>query len=188
MEAKTTYGSVSPPWWSEVWIVARGPSVRRFDYQRLVGKQVIGVNTFVLGLDRAAAICSIDPRWIASHRVLLSKYEGEKYLALPVRSHPDCAGIPGATYLEQCHERGLSDFARAVCTGGNSGYAALNVAVFKRAKDIHLVGFDMDPKDGEKYLQWAPLFRSMRPQLDRLGIQVTNHNRNSFIDAFPTQI
>ena len=181
-----SYGSVSPsPRWGEVWIIARGPSVRQFDLSRLRNKQVLGVNTFVLCLETPAAICSADWRWIGSHRNLLGKYEGERYLAVSLETHPEAAGIPGAVYLQRSYDSGLSDDAGALCLGGNSGYAAINLAVLKGATDIHLVGFDMRPEDGEKFQQWAPLFRSMRPQLARLGVRVTNHNPQSAIDAFP---
>ncbi len=68
-------------------------------------------------------------------------------------------------------------------TGGNSGYMALNVALHKGAKEIHLVGFDMD--DGsEKYAQWIPRFRTTRQQLDAAGVKVINENPRSAVDAF----
>jgi len=181
-----SYGSVLPlPRWDEVWIVARGPSARRFNLQRIRDKQILGVNTFVLATEVPAAICSADWRWIGSHRNLLSRYEGERYFAVSLETHPECAGIPGAVYLRRGRGQGISETPDTLCLGGNSGYAALNLAVLKGATDIHLIGYDMDPKDGEKYWQWAPLFRDMLPQLDRLGVRVTNHNPNSFIDAFP---
>lgn len=131
------------------------------------------------------AVCSVDPDWTRRHRSLLAAHEGECFVALALDTHPDLADIPGVTYLRRCHEFGLSENPHCLCTGGNSGYAALNIAYLKHASEIHLVGYDMDPADGEKFAQWIPRFRSMLPQLERAQVRVINHNLASHIDAFP---
>jgi hypothetical protein len=116
---------------------------------------------------------------------LSEEFTGEKYLAVPLETWPECGGVPGAVYLRRSHEAGLSNDPGALCTGGNSGYAAINLAYLKGAETIHLVGYDMDPKMDDKYRQWIPRFRTMLPQLRRKDVTVLNHNKNSFIDAFP---
>lgn len=181
------YGTIGPPWWDEVWIVASGPSVRQFDLSRLRFKQVLAVNDalFQVPPSQQLAVATIDPDWTRRHRDFLAAHQGEKYCAVPLETWPDCYGIPGMTYLQQSHCDGLSDDPQFLCTGGNSGYAALNVAYLKRAKTIHLVGFDMDPSQDDKFRQWAPRFDTMLPQLRRRGVVVTNHNPRSFVDAFP---
>jgi hypothetical protein len=193
MEEASGYGAVSPPWWNEAWIVACGPSARSFDFDRLRGKTVLAVNEAALFLTSfssrlATAVFSIDHRWIGRRRLFLEEFAGEKYLAVPLETWPECAGITGAMYLRRLHERGLSEDPGIVCTGGNSGYAAVNLCVLKRARVIHLVGYDMDPVDSEKYGQWASRFHSMLPQLQVRGVRVINHNPRSHIDAFKKEI
>lgn len=194
LEANKSYSTVSPPWWDEVWIVAGGPSARQFDFSRLAGKQVLGVNDAIdLPLYRSGAcacLFSADPDWVRRELEYLHLYEGPKYAAIALDTHPDLADLPGVTYLQRCHEDGLSFDPGFVCTGGNSGYAAINLAVLKGAKLIHLVGYDMDPStrgQGDKFEQWIPRFRTMLPQLEEHGIRVINHNLHSHIDAFPKE-
>lgn len=181
------YHRVSPGW-SEVWIVAGGPSAKAFDLQSLAGKQVLAVNDPIFWpalMKRSTAVLSLDNNWVRQHRYFLEVFEGERYIALPQETWPDCAGIPGAKYLQWGHDGGLSEDPGVIHTGGNSGYGAIGLAYLKGAKEIHLVGYDMDPADGEKYEHWAPQFRSMLPQLETRGVRVLNHNPRSFVDAFP---
>lgn len=179
--ARQTSYSVSYPLWTEVWIVARGPSANVFDYRRLAGKQVLIVNNFLIGSDPSAAICSADTPWVDNHRAALADYVGEVFLA-----HWG-ADVAGTVHLARLHEDGLSNDPASVCTGGNSGYMALNVAWHKCAKLIHLVGFDMTATrgaDAEKFREWVPRFRDTLPQFAARGVKVINHNMASAIDAF----
>jgi len=187
--------SVQAPWWGEVWIVAGGSSCARFDFSRLSGKQVLCVNEAIFlslkGPSRtcmATAVFSADPDWVGRRRPFLEIYAGEKYACLALDAHPECAGISGMTYLQRAHFNGLAENSAFLCMGGNSGYAAINLAVHKRVREIHLVGYDMNPADDVKYEQWIPRFRTMLPQLNARSIKVVNHNKRSFIDAFPKEL
>lgn len=172
--------------------MAGGNSAKAFDYSCLRGKRVLAVNDSVFMISTlqvallAVAVFSADAHWAIRHCDFLNGFRGEKYLAVPLETWPACDGIPGATYLRRCYREGLNLNLEtpSVCTGGNSGYAAINLAVLKGAKEIHLVGYDMDPAEGDKYRQWIPRFRTMLPQLRLCGVQVWNHNRDSYIDAF----
>lgn len=189
-----SYGTVGPPWWGETWIVAGGPSLGTFDRSRLRGKRILAVNgglfwdqvvnSFLYG---DVTVFSADPDWVRLNLRMTLPLKAERYVSVALDTHPDLANIPGVTYLQRSHEDGLSDDPGFLCTGGNSGYAAINLAYLKGAKDIHLVGFDMDPATDEKFTQWIPRFRTMLPQLQARGVRVTNHNPNSFIDAFPKE-
>jgi hypothetical protein len=186
--------SVCPPWWSEVWIVAAGHSACDFDFDRLAGKTVIVINDAchhpTLAQRRAASevtLFSADPDWVGRHLGDLEYWPGPRYVCVALDTNPHLADIPRVTYLERFHFFGLSENPAALCTGGNSGYAAINLAWLKHAMEIHLVGYDMDPSTrgmGDKFTEWIPRFRTMIPQLGQRGVRVINHNRNSFIDAF----
>lgn len=183
------YGVIGPPQWDEVWIIAGGPSAKDFDLSRSDGHMLVAVNDGAhtefknAGPHFAVSFCSIDPDWILRHRTYLSLFPGERFLAVALDTRPLAGGIQGATYLKRSHEFGLSDDPEYVCTGGNSGYMAINVAYLKGAKVIHLVGYDMD--DGsDKYRQWIPRFKTMLSQLEAKGVRVINENPESAIDAF----
>lgn len=173
--------------------MACGPSAYAFDLRRLAGKRVIAVNNAVdlLGFgsyllrtpDIAAAVFSLDSEWVYRRRVFLESFPGERYAALPLESFPECAGIPGVTYLRHSENQGLSDDPSAV-SGKFSGHGALNLAYLQGAREIHLVGFDMDSREGEKFVKWIPTFRDALPQLNNRGVRVINHNLASCVDAF----
>lgn len=131
------------------------------------------------------ALFSVDPDWVQGHRRLLARHLGETYVA--VDGYPECSGIDGVVYLNRMHEAGLSDDPAYVCTGGNSGYAAINLAYLKGARTIRLVGFDMHPAENPMFAEWAPMFRSMVYQLRKKDVRVINHNLRSFITAFPKE-
>ncbi len=179
-----------PAWGGEAWIVGGGPSAQVFDLRRLDGKRVLAVNdavfTFSLGRcePSAVSVFSLDHVWVRRHCDWLAAFEGEKHLAVPLETWPDVGGIEGAVYLRRSSAAGLSLDPGVINAGCNSGYGAIGLCFLKGAKEIHLVGYDMDPKDNENFVYWAPLFRTMLPQLKASGISVFNHSRNSFIDAF----
>lgn len=94
---------------------------------------------------------------------------------------------------------GLSLDCRAILTGRNSGYQALNIAVLAGAKKIVLLGYDMRFDGGKQhwfgehpirnteaeFATYAKRFRSTLPQLKTLGVEVLNCSPISLIDAFP---
>lgn len=195
MDPRSKYGVVSSNIWSEVWIIGGGPSARAFDRTR-IGERVIAVNDaifefsarllFPLGAKTPSAVTSIsvDGDWVTRHRAFLSATSFEKYVAIPLETWTECTEIPGMIYLQRSHDGGLSEDPRKLETGGNSGYAAINLAYLQGAELIHLVGFDMDPSANESYAEWIPRFRTMLPQLMARRVRVVNHNPHSHIDAF----
>ena len=190
MAPETKYSHVCAPWWDEVVIVAGGPSAVNFDFDRVGNRRLLLVNDGYKRLtvrtlhEREWAAFSVDPGWIRRHSCLLEVFLGDHYACLPLETHPECAGIRGVTYLQRDPEAGLSLEPTHLRTGGNSGYAAINLAVLKRARSIYLVGYDMDPLE-EKFRSWAPKFDAMVPQLSDLGVKVLNCNPKSHITAFP---
>lgn len=195
MEANSNYGIVSGPSWDEVLIVGGGLSAREFDFSYISPElRLLAVNDAIfLLLDSsdcdcptpAPAVFSLDPGWLCRRRDFLSHYQGEKYCAVPLETFPEVLGIRGMTYLHLDTDNGLNEDPRTLNAGGNSGYAALNLAYLKKAKKIYLIGYDMYPQDNDRYEFWMPRFRSMVDQFQQMGIAVLNLNPRSYIDAFP---
>lgn len=94
---------------------------------------------------------------------------------------------------------GLSLDARTLLTGRNSGYQAVNLAVLAGARRIALLAYDMCFQNGKQhwfgshpipnheseFAGYAKRFRTMLPQLTKLGVEVLNCSPASLIDAFP---
>ena len=173
--------------WHEVWITGNGPSSSRVTIPD--GASVLAINDSVfrtLAANRyRVAFFTLDKDWVRKHTGWLSWFPGEKHVALPLTTWPDCDGIAGVTYHGWSHVEGLSDDPGVIATGQNSGYGAINLCYLNGTKLIHLVGYDMDPIHNPNYRFWAPFFAHALPQLEAAGVKVLNHNPNSFVKAFP---
>jgi len=201
VETQRSYGSVSSPLWHDraAYVIGGGPSLRGVNLEPLRGRAVIAVNDSALRLPWASVLFSLDREWVRNRSSDIEKFEGEKYLAVD----PEELGyINGVTYLQRCRDPGLSEYPSMICMGGNSGYAAFNVAFLKQTKMIFLLGFDF--KCGEdqashwydKYEwwtseaarywpRWAKHFSTALPQLRKHGVSVFNCSMDSRISAFP---
>jgi hypothetical protein len=168
--------------WSKVWIIGNGPSRNSFDDDLLKDQSVLVLNKALFHYhDKAEAFFSLDQDFVTKHEALIRAFKGEKYIAL-ADNWPE---IPDVHFLGWSYAEGLSEDPNVVCTGCNSGYAAINLCVLNGSKEIHLVGYDMDPSENTQYKFWAKTFDTMIPQLKRHSVKVFNHNKNSFITAFP---
>lgn len=188
-EHQNSYGSVSPPFWedSEVWIIGNGPSRKSVDPAFYRGKRVIAINDALYrmkGIRANISFFSLDNNWIRGNRAVLESFSGDRYIALPLETWPECGGIKGATYLQWGFSKGLSDDPAVINPGGHSGHGALNLAYLKRAKKIFIVGIDLDPGVNIRHFYWAREFDHAVPQLEAAGVTVVNLSPKSFVGAF----
>jgi len=174
--------------WNEVWIVGNGPSSKSFDLEAWRPGRLLLLNEAAKRVKlpnmEKHAVFSVDGPWVERNSLFLSRFGGEAYVAVPLDTFPDAADIPGVQYLRRIPKDGLTADPEAVHCNTNTGYAAINLAVNKGATLIHLIGYDMDPKDNDQYQFWAPAFRTMKNFLKDRNVRVMNHNPDSFIDAF----
>jgi hypothetical protein len=170
--------------WHEVWIIGGGKSVQDFELNSLQDKRVIVINNAIDLYPNATAVFSLDANWVRKHKEFLKNLDCEKYIALPLETFPDCAGIDGVEYYKWSYQQRLSDDPEVLCTGCNSGYSVINLCYLKGSRVIHLLGYDMQFADNDQFQFWAPRFRDMLPQLELKGIKVFNHSKYSTIDAF----
>jgi len=164
--------------------------------EQFAGRHVLAVNDAIFKffhcssseqspLRAAVTLFSLDAHWVRRHRDFIGELDCEKYLALPLETWPDLAGIPGVRYLQWGAGDGLNENISTVNTGCHSGYGALGLAYHKRAWNIHLVGYDLDPAYNNQYQFWAKNYDATRDQLRKRNVAVWNHSPNSFIGAFP---
>lgn len=160
---------------------------------------MVAVNDAVLHLPFATALFSADAMWIRNRFEVISQFPRERYLA--VAEDFDFTDAPEATYLWRSrHGYGLSDNPCAVYMGGgNSGFAALNLAYLKGAKRVILLGYDLSapgmywhsgypwsaPLNNDlTFGRWVHGFDTAIAQLHNRGIQVINASPASRIQAF----
>lgn len=182
--------------WDKVYLVGGGPSLRGFDFELLRGQVVVAINDASRYLPWATALFSADVMWMTNRREHIESFSRHRFLAIP----PDQRGeLRGVEYLTRLRLLGLSEVLGCVHLGGTSGYAALNLAVLKGAKEIVLLGYDYSGTDrwypdydwssrgrGQfEHEEWARNFDTMLPALAVAGVKVTNASPESKITAFP---
>lgn len=188
------FGSVSTPWWGKVYLVGGGPSLRGHDLSCLRGRTVVTINDalFHLGFDPTASF-SADLPWMVARRDRLATVACERYMVLSPSNTP--RPIPGVIYLEKRYDTGLSTNPRWIYIRGSGGYAALNLAFLKQAREIVLLGFDFHggrwyssatPSTQSWILeQQAAEFNGMKQILNASRVKVINGCPDSLISAFP---
>jgi len=104
----------------------------------------------------------------------------------------------GITELQSEAKPGLSVTQGIIHTGGNSGYAATNLALLLGAGRIILLGFDL-MMDGKKrhffgdhppglnrasnYVDFCKYFSTIKPE--KYGIEIWNATRTTALNCFP---
>lgn len=161
---------------SDVWILGGGPSIpEQFGIPEEVTQQVVTGTTppsvyssymevlherHIIGVNMAYRIGNwIDIVAFGDSGFFLREREGlSKFPGLKVAFHSTSKNETWVKFLgRDPKSKGLSTNSGRVCWNGNSGAAAINVAVHTGAKRIFLLGFDM--KIGvNKFQHWHNLY------------------------------
>lgn len=181
---------------STIVCIGTGPSVTQADVDVVRGKaRVIAINDAHRLAPWADVLYSCDGQWVDWHHGVTG-FQGLKYsMTVNRKKWPDWKVVRNGG------EKGLSLDPSSVCTGRNSGYQAINLAVHLGAKRIVLLGYDMsrDPAQrkshffGEHpkrpkpspYSQFLLLFETIKKPLARVGVEVVNCTRRTMLDCFP---
>lgn len=200
--------------------IASGPSVtlQQLDLIKAArardAVRVIVVNDMYLVAPWADAMYFADKAWWEWHRAGLEKvwpwarfskvdvvaalenFAGQK---ITIKHNPMAEG-PDIFALENAGFEGLSTHPKAIRSGGNSGYQALNIAALSGANPILLVGYDMKYSGNRThshtghpgnhgtdhtYRRFGTNFSFMENPLKQLGIKVINCSTDSELNAFP---
>lgn len=108
----------------------------------------------------------------------------------------------GLNHIPGEHKHGLSATPDRIHFGGNSGHHALNLVANWGARDIALLGYDMQHTGGSVHhfgdhppglnncpapQRWLPAFDRMAVDCEARGIQVTNCSRATALQCFQQQ-
>jgi hypothetical protein len=163
-------------------------------------KHVIGINVAYLIGDWIDMVFFGDQSFFLPNQQKLAAFPN-----LKVSCHAGVQGFKWVKYVAKQSEKtkGISTVPTMVSWNGNSGGAAISVAVHAGAKRIMLLGFDMS-LNGKNNQHWHDLYkRGTNPNLKkmpfnrhlqgfpfiakdakRLGIEVINVSPESKIDVF----
>lgn len=186
-----------------VFIVGGGPSLRDFDFSRLQGELVIGINRAYERIN-CTVLYSMDERffgWAAAGTFgseALARYREFKGVKL--------AGLFAAEIPAGCQAVMLSStealptsLGAGLFHGNNSGYSALLLAYLLGANPIYLLGYDCKYEDGRSHWHggypaattestvgsFIPYFERLAPELSKKGVTVVNLNPDSALRCFP---
>jgi len=194
------------PWAGKrCFIIGGGKSLKGFNFDVLKGENVIAINKAVEYAPFAEVMFSLDARLYKWYKGLGgegleidARQNYNLYRGLRVWGDSKEAHFENDVLLVKLRGRnGLADSLRdGIYTGGNSGYAALQLAVCLGANPIYLLGYDMDKKgnfhSGYPTPGGDPLVRGWIEGMNRLaiklkaaGIQVVNLNPKSKLKCFP---
>lgn len=190
------YNEIHKIWDNEtVYIVGGGPILKDFDFNRLKGHKVIGINRAYEVVPFADALYWTDKSFYMTHKGGVDSFKGMKVTTNDWHSMPDSIIKLLATYQEPI------DFTlNSLSRGNNSGYGAINLAVRLGAKKIILLGFDMQHSNGsshwhdgydttftllDPYVKMMHEYKRLPQALSDLGIEVINASIDSRLDVFP---
>lgn len=198
------------------------PAVFSDYYKPIHGKHTIGINN-AYQLGNWVDFCFFgDASWFMHHTKLTRKYRGMLVSCSDRMDSPETADWRRVKYLQKCEDEeetpkgarkkkyGLTSNRSQVVWNGNSGTAAINMAVHLGVKNIVLVGFDMkcselDEKEvthwhgyhREKYakkkkaIKKPPFSRHMKgypriqAEASRMGVSIYNMSPISAIECLP---
>jgi len=201
------YSTVQEPWWDDrpLVVIGGGPSLKRYDIRDLRQHgRVVALNDAMVYC-KADIVYSIDANWQRRSQQMVSEFEGEEvWLAASKWIKPYSA--PLATPVKYIERVGVGTFSLNpdhVHTQGNSGYSILNLAYLKRAKEVYLLGYDMNEGSHSQwhereeelglkkramnpryYQAWPSDFQVIAPILEGAGMRVVNCNPDSAVKCF----
>lgn len=176
-------------------VFASGPSMTREQAESCRTLRCIAVNNqsfdcapwadFIFGADR---------KWWIEYLPRVRDLPGRK-LSVQIGQ-----ALTGVEYL-QPSKLVFDDRPGYISTGGNSGYAALCLAVKLGASRVLLFGFDMREINGRprrheypsnlnskpRFNHWLPRFKELAPELAKRGVEVINCTPGSALRCFPLQ-
>lgn len=216
---KSVCGRVSRAWEKKTVVcIAGGPSLDEAQLSAIREAReadrvrVIVVNDAYLVAPWADVLYFADSPWAQKHRAGLQRsWPWTSFTEEQVRDafasfagqkvtikHADTFDGAGVFVLDNLGPDGISEKDHGICTGSNSGYQALNIAVLSGGTPILLVAYDMryhgkrtHSHNGHAvkmpestYFGYARHFSTMQVQLAKLRVKVVNCTPNSAIPTF----
>ena len=194
-----TYARVQRLWPGETFVcIGGGPSLTPADVDRCRGRaRVIAINDAYRLAPWADVLYACDAKWwrwqMRDRSETLASFAGLRYSI-----DPDAGRYPGVQILRNAGPDGLALQPDRLKHGRNSGYQAINLAVHLGARQIVLLGYDMQraedgrthwfgshPQGHTPFGDFLPRFSALVEPLRAVGVSVVNCSRRTALTAFP---
>ena len=179
-----------------IYIIGGGPSLKNFDFRKLIGSKTIAINKALLFHSQADVLYWTDSRFYSWYKNEIDNYKGLKFTVKAGSQYTTDIKI-----LKKGKAFGIETDPQVIAHGNNSGYAAINLAYHLGVKRIILLGFDMggnnlgthfhdgyparaapDSMYAEKFI---PGFNQLNSELKDSGISILNASPSSKLTVFP---
>lgn len=191
------------PTWKDLpaYIVGGGPSLISFEWSKLQGRACIGCNVaYQLGPEVVPVVLFGDGSFFLKHRTGLADYARRGGVVVTcsskIRPHP--------IWLKKVRRKPQGYGTDCVGWNGNTGAAAINLALLLGANPIYLLGFDMQvvngkghyhnqyptPPNPDSYSRFKNRIQGAQKELQEVfpGRQVINlEDGTSELSTFPKQ-
>lgn len=180
-----------------VFVLASGPSLKGFDFERLRGLNTIAVNSTAKLIPWADMLFFTDNSWFQKNRAFVESWRGVVVTLSRAakRTHPDLVRRIEAEPRPDFPPVGTS----RIKAGRSSGHSAVSLAASMGAARIVLLGFDMrfvdershchddyENKDALLYERdFVPAFDGWYDAALRAGTEIVNATPNSALKEFP---
>ncbi len=161
------YWSAPPIWRGRtVFVIGGGPSLLKYDVNRLEGRNCIAVNNAFSIAPWSRYLVYHDRRWLDWHQEEVDKFAG---IVITTNTKP-----PGNYVRPMKKDRSMAiNCTDPTCLGGiDSGTMALNLAYHFGAKTIALVGFDMGSSLATKFGLSTTKIEQLQKPLERKGYPI----------------
>ena len=189
------YEDKAPKKWA---IIASGPSLTPEDVNAVRGMNVIVINTSHWLAPWADILYACDPHWWDWHyqnpewKAKLDAFQGEKWT-----QDKDAAKKYGLNFIESKAGGGISTDPKIIYQGSNSGVQAINLAYHCGARDIILLGYDMQGSKDKPHWHghhpskivsgwhaWLKFYDLVAADAAKLGVRITNCTRQTALTCF----
>ena len=176
------------------WIIGGGPSLNEFDLDAIPKADLIVGCNDACRLPQVEICCFHDKRWGVVHNNWLNDVNVRFWTSGPMR-HPNVRRIQQTSKL-------FSTSSTRISFGTNTGMMAINFAYLAGAREIVLLGFDMQSDNGKTnwhddninapqahhYATYIQRAKDIATAISRdcPDLRIINLNPNSAMDAFET--
>jgi hypothetical protein len=139
-------------------IIGGGPSLKGFDFSRLYGELVIGINRAFEAID-PAILFAMDGPFIDRVRsggygsASLSAWNAMRGMKVYCRK-PSGTLYPDTYHVERSLRGWATSISKGITSGNNSGVGALALAIALGANPIYLLGYDMRGSTDKQQAWW----------------------------------
>lgn len=182
-------------------VVAGGPSLQGFDWERLRGVPLVAINRALEVLPFAPVLWWSDSRFWRMHRAAIEAHAAIWKATCQINYIPE-DNVPGVvTQYRFTGHSGFDDNRKNLRSGNNSAYACIHLLAHLGARKIVLLGVDMRHgaggrthfHDGHGLLHqeetmtrlMVPFFDTLAAPLAERGIEVINASPQSALTTWP---